>query len=68
MRVVWFSGRGGDDSVWFEVYSASSGAGRIGRLVFPLAQFMQARFFREQAETIRRIVGEQHGHVYRPAA
>lgn len=56
MRVVWFCGRGGDDSVWFEVYSASTGAGRIGGLVFPLAQSMQKKFFREQAETIQRIV------------
>lgn len=55
MRVLWFSGPGGDDSVWFEVYSISKGAGCLGRLVFPLFLSMQSRFFREQAETIRRL-------------
>ena len=56
MRVLWFCGRGGDDSVWLEVYSVSRGAGRVGRVVFPFVQSMQRNFFREQAETMRRIV------------
>lgn len=56
MRVMWFNGQGGDDSVWFEVYSISRGAGFAGRLVFPLIQSMQKRFFREQAETMRRLI------------
>lgn len=56
MRVLWFCGRGGDDSVWFEVYSASRGAGGVGGVVFPFVQSMQRRFFREQAETMRRLV------------
>lgn len=56
MRVLWFCGRGGDDSVWFEVYSVSRGAGGVGGVVFPFVQSMQRRFFREQAETMRRIV------------
>lgn len=56
MRVLWFAGHGGDDSVWFEAYSVSRGAGFVGGLVFPFVQSMQKRFFREQAETMRRIV------------
>ncbi|CAM9853954.1 unnamed protein product, partial [Sphacelaria rigidula] len=56
MRVVWFRGRGGDDSVWFEVYSVSRGSGIIGAFVFPFVRSMQKRFFREQAETVRCIV------------
>lgn len=56
MRVLWFCGRGGDDSVWFEVYSVSRGAGLVGGVVFPFVQSMQKRFFREQAETMQRIV------------
>lgn len=56
MRVLWFCGKGGDDSVWFEVYSVSRGAGLVGGIVFPLVRPMQRRFFREQAEIMRRIV------------
>lgn len=56
MRVVWFRGRGGDNSVWFEVYSVSRGSGIVGAVVFPFVRSMQKRFFREQGETIRRIV------------
>lgn len=58
MRVLHFCGRGGDDSVWFEVYSVSRGAGLVGAVVFPFVQPMQKRFFREQAETMRRIVAQ----------
>lgn len=60
MRVVWFSGRGGDDSVWFEVFSVSRGAGLVGGAVFPFVRSMQSRFFREQAETMRRICQAPH--------
>lgn len=59
MRVLWFCGQGGDDSVWFEVYSVSRGAGGVGGVVFPFVQSMQRRFFREQAETMRRIILSQ---------
>lgn len=58
MRVLHFCGRGGDDSVWFEVYSVSRGAGLVGAVVFPFVQSMQRRFFREQAETMRRIAAQ----------
>ena len=53
-----FCGRGGDDSVWFEVYSVSRGAGLVGTVVFPFVQSMQKRFFREQAETMSRIAAQ----------
>ncbi|CAM9773054.1 unnamed protein product, partial [Hapterophycus canaliculatus] len=56
MRVLHFCGRGGDDSVWFEVYSVSRGSGLAGSVLFPFIQSMQRRFFQEQALTMRRIV------------
>ncbi|CBN77437.1 conserved unknown protein [Ectocarpus siliculosus] len=61
MRVLHFCGPGGDDSVWFEVYSVSRGAGLVGGLVFPFVQSMQRRFFREQAETMKRVVNSSSG-------
>ncbi|CAN0420126.1 unnamed protein product [Ectocarpus fasciculatus] len=61
MRVLHFCGPGGDDSVWFEVYSVSRGAGVVGGLVFPFVQSMQRRFFREQAETMKRVVDSSSG-------
>lgn len=56
MRVVWFQGEGGDDSVWFEVYSISKGAGPLGAALFPFIQSTQRRFFEEQASIMRGIV------------
>ncbi|CAM9424516.1 unnamed protein product [Choristocarpus tenellus] len=55
MRVVWFRGQG-VGPVWFEVYSVSRGNRFWGSLLFPLVRSMQARFFKEQAETVRDIV------------
>ncbi|CAN0366020.1 unnamed protein product [Scytosiphon promiscuus] len=63
MRVLHFCGRGGDDSVWFEVYSVSRGAGLAGSVLFPFVQSMQRRFFQEQALTMRRIVGAPEAAV-----
>ncbi|CAM9164775.1 unnamed protein product, partial [Discosporangium mesarthrocarpum] len=56
MRVAHFGGPQGDGPVWFEVYSVSRGSGLVGGLLFPLLRPMQASFFREQADTVRRIV------------
>ena len=39
--------KGGDDSVWLDLWSASRGSGILGRIAFPFIIPIQKAFFRQ---------------------